>query len=111
MKLRSSITTIAVLGALFVGVAGCSNIKPTEDHLKTLSETNIGEPVRSVSNVRSDSTQTYYLARTASGDYNCTVPSGATGGMLAFSSMGMMKPFATCQLKGTRGGPLTPFSN
>ena len=39
MKLYSPVTRFALLGALIIGVAGCSNIKPTEDHLKKLSET------------------------------------------------------------------------
>lgn len=34
MKLLSPVTRLALLGALIIGVAGCSNIKPTEDHLK-----------------------------------------------------------------------------
>eukprot|EP01030_Chromulinospumella_sphaerica_P009055 gene9055-8866_t len=74
MKLHSPVARLALLGALMLGVAGCSNIKPTEDHLKTLSETNLGEPVKRVSNVRSDSMTTYYIASTASGDYNCSWP-------------------------------------
>ena len=110
MKLRSPITTIAVLGALFVGVAGCSNIKPSEDHLKTLSETNLGEPVKRISNVRSDSMTTYYVANTASGEYNCSVPSGASGGAFAVASFGLMKPAAYCQPKGARGNPLQGFT-
>ena len=49
MKLLSPVTRLALLGALIIGVAGCINIKPTEDHLKKLSETNLGEPVKRIS--------------------------------------------------------------
>ena len=80
MKLHSPVTRITLLGALILAVAGCSTIKPTEDHLKTLSETNLGEPVKRISNVRSDSMSTYY------------VPSGASGGAFAIASFGLMKP-------------------
>ncbi|SDU92381.1 hypothetical protein [Pseudomonas mucidolens] len=109
MKLHAPFTRLALLGALVIGVAGCSNVKPSEDHLKTLSETNLGEPVKRISNVRSDSMQTYYVASTASGDYNCQVPSGASGGMMAVASFGIMKPSALCQAKGAKGGQLAPF--
>lgn len=109
MKLHSPVTRLALLGALIIGVAGCSNIKPAEDHLKTLSETNLGEPVKRISNVRSDSMTTYYVANTASGEYNCSVPSGASGGAFAIASFGLMKPAAYCQPKGARGNGLTPF--
>ncbi|MFO2466299.1 hypothetical protein OOJ96_23350 [Pseudomonas sp. 15FMM2] len=109
MKLQVSFTRLTLLGALMIGVAGCSNIKPSEDHLKTLSETNLGEPVKHISNVRSDSMQTYYVATTASGVYNCQVPSGASGGIMAVGSFGLMKPSALCQAKGAKGGQLTPF--
>lgn len=110
MKLHRPATRLALMGALIIGVAGCSNIKPTEDHLKTLSETNLGEPVKRISNVRSDSMQTYYIASTSSGDYNCTVPSGASGGMFAVASFGLMKPSAWCQRKGAQGNQLQPFT-
>lgn len=110
MKLQSSVTRLTLLGALIIGVAGCSNIKPSEDHLKTLSETNLGEPVKRISNVRSDSMTTYYVASAASGEYNCSVPSGASGGMFAVASFGMMKPAAYCQPKGARGNPLQGFT-
>ena len=110
MKLHSPVTRLALLGALLIGVAGCSNIKPTEDHLKTLSETNLGEPVKRVSNVRSDSMTTYYIASTASGDYNCSVPSGASGGLFTVASFGLMKPAAYCQPKGARGNALQGFT-
>ena len=110
MKLHAPLTRLALLGTLIIGVAGCSNIKPTEDHLKTLSETNLGEPVKRISNVRNDSMTTYYIASTASGDYNCSVPSGASGGMFAVASFGMMKPAAYCQPKGARGNPLQGFT-
>ncbi|WP_312389896.1 hypothetical protein [Pseudomonas sp.] len=110
MKLHAPVTRLALLGTLMIGVAGCSHMKPTEDHLKTLSETNIGETVKRVSNVRSDSMTTYYIASTAAGDYNCSVPSGASGGMFAVASFGMMKPAAYCQPKGARGNGLTPFN-
>lgn len=109
MKLHSPVTRLALLSALIIGVAGCSNIKPSEDHLKTLAETNTGESVKRVSNVRSDSMQTYFTASTSAGDYNCSVPSGASGGMFAVASFGIMKPSAVCQLKGTRGNQLQPF--
>ncbi|QXH78352.1 hypothetical protein [Pseudomonas salmasensis] len=109
MKLHSPVTRLALLGALIIGVAGCSNIKPTEDHLKKLSETNLGEPVKRISNVRSDSMSTYYVANTASGEYNCSVPSGASGGLFAVASFGLMKPAAYCQPKGARGNAMTPF--
>ncbi len=106
MKLRSPVTTFALLGALFVGLAGCSNIKPSEDKLKSLAETNLGEPVSSVGNVRSDSMQTYFVARTSSGDYNCTVPSGAS---FAVASFGLMQPSAYCQSKGSGNSRPAPF--
>ncbi|KQQ62513.1 hypothetical protein ASF84_27145 [Pseudomonas sp. Leaf127] len=109
MKLHAPATRLALLSALFIAVAGCSNMKPTEDHLKTLAETNTGESVSRVSNVRSDSMQTYFTARTSAGDYNCSVPSGTTGGMMAVSTFGLVKPTAVCQLKGTRGNALQPF--
>jgi hypothetical protein len=38
------------------------------------------------------------------------VPSGASGGMFAVASFGMMKPAAYCQPKGARGNGLTPFN-
>lgn len=110
MNLHAPITRLTLLGALILGVAGCSNVKPSEDHLKTLSETNLGEPVKRISNVRSDSMTTYYIASAASGDYNCSVPSGASGGMFAVASFGLMKPAAYCQPKGARGNGLTPFN-
>ena len=110
MKLHSPVTRLTLLGALIIGVAGCSNIKPSEDHLKKLSETNLGEPVKRSSNVRSDSMTTYSVANTASGDYNCSVPSGASGGMFAVASFGMMKPAAYCQPKGAKGNGLPPFA-
>lgn len=103
MPLPVQLTRAALIGALLVGVTACSNIKPTEDNLKILAETNIGEPVKNISNVRSDSSQTYYTARTASGDYNCSVPSGASGGLYTVASFGMMRPAAMCQPKGARG--------
>ena len=110
MKLHSPVTRLTLLGALIIGVAGCSNIKPTEDKLKTLSETNLGEPVKRISNVRSDSMSTYYVASAASGEYNCSVPSGASGGAFAVASFGLMKPAAYCQPKGARGNPLQGFT-
>ncbi|RQO47911.1 hypothetical protein [Pseudomonas sp. KBW05] len=110
MKLHSPVTRITLLGALIIGVAGCSNIKPSEDHLKTLSETNLGEPVKRISNVRSDSMSTYYVASAASGEYNCSVPSGASGGAFAIASFGLMKPAAYCQPKGAKGSGLVPFA-
>ena len=110
MKLHSPVARLALLGALMLGVAGCSNIKPTEDHLKTLSETNLAAPPPRASNVPTDSMPTTSTARTASGDYNCSVPSGASGGMFAVASFGMMKPAAYCQPKGARGNGLTPFN-
>jgi len=109
MKLRSPVTSFALLGALFVGLAGCSNIKPSEDKLKSLAEINLGEPVSSIGNVRNDSMQTYYVARTASGDYNCSVSSGASGGMATIASFGMMQPTAYCQNKGSGNGRPAPF--
>ncbi|AZF05900.1 hypothetical protein [Pseudomonas sp. R5-89-07] len=108
MKLHSSATRVVLLGALIIGVAGCSNIKPTEDRLKTLSETNLGEPVKRISNVRSDSMTTYYIASTASGDYNCVISSGVGGGLMAIGSFGLVKPNAMCQPKGARGNQLMP---
>ncbi|GLX12644.1 hypothetical protein Pstr01_08830 [Pseudomonas straminea] len=110
MKLRSPVTSFALLGALFVGLAGCSNIKPSEDKLKTLAETNLGETVSSVGNVRSDSMQTYYVARTGSGDYNCTVASGASGATFTVASFGLMQPTAYCQRKGSGSGVPAPFA-
>lgn len=109
MKRRSPVTMFALLGALFVGLAGCSNIKPSEDKLKSLAETNLGEPVSSIGNVRSDSMQTYFVARTGSGDYNCTVQSGASGGAFAIASLGMMQPTAYCQNKASGSGRPAPF--
>ena len=109
MKLRSPVT-FALLGALSVALAGCSNIKPSEDKLKTLAETNLGEAVSSVGNVRSDSMQTYYVARTGSGDYNCTVASGASGGAFTVASFGLMQPTAYCQRKGSGSGVPAPFA-
>ena len=53
---------------------------------------------------------TYYVASAASGEYNCSVPSGASGGMFAVASFGMMKPAAYCQPKGARGNPLQGFT-
>lgn len=34
MKRHSSVTRLTLLGALIIGAAGCSNMKPSEDHLK-----------------------------------------------------------------------------
>lgn len=109
MKLHAPVTPFALLGVLFVSLAGCSNIKPSEDKLKSLAEINLGESVSSVGNVRSDSMQTYFVARTSSGDYNCTVPSGASGGVATIASFGMMQPHAVCQRKGTGSGTPAPF--
>ena len=36
MNLHSSVTRITLLGALIIGVAGCSNIKPSEDRINRL---------------------------------------------------------------------------
>jgi len=52
---------------------------------------------------------TYYIASTASGDYNCTVPSGASGGLFTVASFGLMKPSAWCMPKGAKGGQAAPF--
>ena len=109
MNLHACVTRLTLLGALIIGVAGCSNVKPNEDHLKTLSETNLGESVKRISNVRNDSMTTYYIASTASGDYNCTVPSGASGGLFTVASFGLMKPSAWCMPKGAKGGQAAPF--
>jgi len=110
MKLQPSVTRLALLATLIIGVAGCSNVKPSEDHLKTLSETNLGEPVKRISNVRSDSMTTYYIASAASGEYSCSVPSGASGGLFTVASFGLMKPAAYCQPKGARGNALQGFT-
>jgi len=109
MKLRSPVTSFALFGALLVGLAGCSSVKPSEDKLKSLAETNLGEAVSNVGNVRSDSMQTYYVARTASGDYNCVVASGASGASFRVATFGMMEPNAYCQRKGAGGGMPAPF--
>ena len=53
---------------------------------------------------------TYYVASAASGEYNCSVPSGASGGAFAIASFGLMKPAAYCQPKGAKGNGLVPFA-
>ncbi|KAF2406514.1 hypothetical protein SAMN04490179_4350 [Pseudomonas antarctica] len=33
MNLQSSVSRLTLLGALIIGAASCSNMKPSEDHL------------------------------------------------------------------------------
>jgi hypothetical protein len=86
MKPFRTAHSLALLGTLMLGLAGCQVIKPTEDDLKSRAQTSIGKPISHISNVRNDSSTTYFTARTATGDYACELPSGA---MVALGSMGM----------------------
>ncbi|CAI8935683.1 MULTISPECIES: hypothetical protein [Pseudomonas] len=84
--MKPAFNKLTLLSALLVALAGCQTMKPNEDRLKTTAQTTIGEPVTKISNVRNDNSATYFIASTASGDYNCELPSGV---MVGIASMGM----------------------
>lgn len=85
MKLHSSVRPLALFSALALALGGCAIAKPSNDDLKNRAQTTIGKPVSTVSNVRSDASQTYFTANTSNGGYECVLPSG---GMVAFATMG-----------------------
>ncbi|BDM22902.1 hypothetical protein KMS_R26590 [Pseudomonas sp. LRP2-20] len=83
--------------AVLFTVAGCQTIKPSDQTLKERAEFALNTPVSKVTNVRSDSTITYYTATTAKGEYNCQMPSGA---IVAVGSMGLYEPTPSCLKEG-----------
>ncbi|MCY7261326.1 MULTISPECIES: hypothetical protein [Pseudomonas] len=85
MKLQSSLRPFALISALALTLGGCAIAKPSNDDLKNRAQITIGKPVSTVSNVRSDASQTYFTANTSNGGYECVLPSG---GMVAFATMG-----------------------
>lgn len=85
MKPHSSLRPLALLSVLALALGGCAIAKPSNDDLKNRAQTTLGKPVNTVSNVRSDASQTYFTASTSNGAYDCVLPSG---GMVAFASMG-----------------------
>lgn len=85
MKLHSSVRPLVLFSALAFALGGCAIAKPSNNDLKNRAQTTIGKPVSTVSNVRSDASQTYFTANTSNGGYECVLPSG---GMVAFASMG-----------------------
>ncbi|QXH49045.1 hypothetical protein KSS94_13820 [Pseudomonas fakonensis] len=87
---------VAVL-ALLAAMAGCQTVNPSVDTLKQRSEIALGVPVSKVSNVRNDSTLTYFTATTAKGEYNCQMPSG---GIVAVAGMGLYDPTPSCLKEG-----------
>ncbi|QKZ03326.1 hypothetical protein [Pseudomonas eucalypticola] len=86
MNLRCTSITLIILASSTLGLAGCQVMKPTPDDLKSRAQTSIGKPVTKISNVRDDSSTTYFTANTATAEYSCELPSGA---MVALGSMGM----------------------
>lgn len=87
--------TLAV--AVIASLAACQTIKPNDQTLKERSEISLGFPVTKVSNVRNDSTLTYFTATTAKGEYNCQMPSGA---IMAIGGMGLYTPTPHCLKEG-----------
>lgn len=85
MKLHSSVRPLTLLSILTLALGGCAIAKPSNDDLKNRAQTTLGKPVSTVSNVRSDASQTYFTASTSNGEYDCVLPSG---GMVAFATMG-----------------------
>ncbi|NMY67940.1 hypothetical protein [Pseudomonas sp. WS 5414] len=85
MKLHSSVRPLTLLSVLALALGGCAIAKPSNDDLKNRAQTTLGKPVSTVSNVRSDASQTYFTASTSHGEYDCVLPSG---GMVAFATMG-----------------------
>lgn len=85
MKLHSSVRPLTLLSALALTLGGCAIAKPSNDDLKNRAQITLGKPVSTVSNVRSDASQTYFTASTSNGEYDCVLPSG---GMVAFATMG-----------------------
>ncbi|MGY4659892.1 hypothetical protein ACVWZ9_000686 [Pseudomonas chlororaphis] len=85
MNLPPTARSLALLSILALALGGCAIAKPSNDDLKNRAQTTLGKPVTTVSNVRSDASQTYFTASTSNGEYNCILPSG---GMVAFASMG-----------------------
>ncbi|MBC2656002.1 hypothetical protein H7A76_11195 [Pseudomonas sp. MSSRFD41] len=85
MKLHPNVRSFTLLSGLVVALAGCAVASPSNDDLKNRAQLTIGKNVTSVSNVRSDNSQTYFTANTSAGGYNCVL---ASGGMVAFASMG-----------------------
>ena len=91
--LLKPLAVLAMIGAL----SACQTINPSTDTLKQRSEIAWGTPVTKVSNVRSDSTITYFTATTAKGEFNCQMPSGA---IVAVGSMGIYQPTPACMKEG-----------
>ncbi|MDH0648530.1 hypothetical protein N5D48_18155 [Pseudomonas sp. GD03858] len=87
---------LAVL-AMAAGLVACQTANPSADTLKQRSQVTLGVPVSKVSNVRSDSSTTYFTATTAKGTYDCQV---ASGGMIAVAGMGLTTPSPTCWKEG-----------
>ncbi|MEN5139509.1 hypothetical protein DMX11_16005 [Pseudomonas sp. LB-090624] len=88
---------LVLSATLLVGIAGCQTINPTEDTLKQRTEFILNTKVSKVSDVRNDSTLTYYTATTAKGQYECQMPSGA---IVAVGSMGLYQPTPSCMKEG-----------
>ncbi|MDE1167181.1 MAG: hypothetical protein PW845_17830 [Pseudomonas sp.] len=86
MKQLRTPLTLTLFSALVLGLGGCQVVKPSENDLKSRAQTSIGKPVSKISNVRNDSSTTYFTANTGSAEYACELPSGA---MVALGSMGM----------------------
>ncbi|KQB52806.1 hypothetical protein AQS70_13210 [Pseudomonas endophytica] len=86
MKSFNTLIALTIMGTLAIGLSGCQVIKPAESDLKEKAETQLGNPVTEITNIRSDFNTTYFTAKTASGSYACQLPSGP---MVALGSMGM----------------------
>ncbi|WP_277962860.1 hypothetical protein [Pseudomonas sp. RIT-To-2] len=86
MNLRCTTLALTLLASSTLGLAGCQVVKPSENDLKSRAQTSIGKPITRISNVRNDSSTTYFTANTASAEYSCELPSGP---MVALGSMGM----------------------
>jgi len=97
MKPRHPLLKPILALAALATLAGCQTVKPTEDTLKQRSEIALGVPVTKVSNVRNDSTLTYFTATTAKGEYDCQMPSGA---IVAVAGMGLYDPTPSCLKEG-----------
>ncbi|MDH0301637.1 MULTISPECIES: hypothetical protein [unclassified Pseudomonas] len=97
--MKSMLRTLKPLAVLAVaaGLVACQTASPNADTLKQRSQVTLGVPVSKVSNVRSDSSTTYFTAITAKGAYDCQV---ASGGMVAVAGMGLITPSPTCWKEG-----------
>ncbi|QXI40787.1 hypothetical protein [Pseudomonas xantholysinigenes] len=86
-----------VLLAGLAAMAGCQTASPNADTLKQRTEVTLGVPVSKVSNLRSDSSTTYYSVSTGKGQFDCQV---ASGGMVAVAGMGLITPSPNCWKEG-----------